>query len=405
MINKDKSKFNPSRQASWLGFIIDLESGQIKVPNEKLDTLKLLLQFAVYKNTLTARMLASITTGKVISLSLALGSIAHLRTCELYAAIESRNSWGDVTITPYAKDELLFWLQSIDEFNGRLLWRTPAVRFVSSDASSTGYGSYVVSHGGHVSHGQWSSTEAIKSSTWRELRAVAITFKAFAVQLKNHIIRWFTDNQNVVRIIQVGSRNKVLQAEALDIYKTAIRQNIVLEPELIPREQNWVADYLSLIVDYDDWGLSPKVFQIIESNWGPHTVDRFENSTNAKLPRFNSRFMDYRSEAIDAFTLDWNGENNYYCPHIHLIPRVVFHAASCRCICTLVAPEWPSAIFWPIICSGHCIYANFVIDWIYLPSSSDTCVKGKFGASLFKDNIPTSNVLALRLDFSQFWPT
>ena len=30
----------------------------------------------------------------------------------------------------------------------------------------------------------------------------------------------------------------------------------MLEPEWIPRDHNQIADYLSRIVDYDDWGLS-----------------------------------------------------------------------------------------------------------------------------------------------------
>ena len=51
-------------------------------------------------------------------------------------------------------------------------------------------------------------------------------------------------------IIQVGSKKEELQKEALTIL---VARNIMLEPEWIPRE---IADYLSRIVDYDDWGLS-----------------------------------------------------------------------------------------------------------------------------------------------------
>uniref|UniRef100_A0A1X7VSD4 Uncharacterized protein n=1 Tax=Amphimedon queenslandica TaxID=400682 RepID=A0A1X7VSD4_AMPQE len=51
----------------------------------------------------------------------------------------------------------------------------------------------------------------------------------------------------------VGSGKEELQAEAIAIFKLAAHYNILIEPEWLPREQNEVADYLSRIVDYDDW--------------------------------------------------------------------------------------------------------------------------------------------------------
>ena len=37
----------------------------------------------------------------------------------------------------------------------------------------------------------------------------------------------------------------------------AVQSQIRIEPEWIPRELNEQADYLSRIVDYDDWFLNP----------------------------------------------------------------------------------------------------------------------------------------------------
>ena len=55
-----------------------------------------------------------------------------------------------------AREELVFWLGNVDCFNGQSIWRSPsAVRVVYSDASSTGFGSYIVEHGSHIVHGQW----------------------------------------------------------------------------------------------------------------------------------------------------------------------------------------------------------------------------------------------------------
>lgn len=94
--------------------------------------------------------------------------------------------------------------------------------------------------------------------------------------MKHERIRWFTDNQNVVRIVQYGSSKPLLQAEALGIFSTCVQHNIRLEPEWIPREKNELADYYSQIVDCDDWMLNPLIFAWLDTIWGPHMVDRLQ---------------------------------------------------------------------------------------------------------------------------------
>jgi len=51
------------------------------------------------------------------------------------------------------------------------------------------------------------------------LRAVRLVLESFKDKLRNGRIWWFTDNQNVVRIIQYGSPKPLLQIEAIGIAK------------------------------------------------------------------------------------------------------------------------------------------------------------------------------------------
>lgn len=129
-------------------------------------------------------------------------------------------------------------------------------------------------------------------------------------------------------------------------------------------------------------------------------MDRFASDHNTKLVRFNSRYWNPGSEAVDAFTVDWSRENNYFCPPVYLVARLLHHAKACKCEGTLVVPEWPSAVYWPLLCPSENTFTNFVVDSMYLPMSESLIVKGKRGASLFKEGIPNTNVLALRLNFS-----
>ena len=118
----------------------------------------------------------------------------------------------------------------------------------------------MVEHGNSVANGQWSPSEAGQSSTWRELRAVRMVLESFQSKLKNKRVHWFTDNQNVVRIVQCGSKQPSLQIEALGIFSACVSNNIRIEPECIPRELNELADYYSYIVDYNDWMLNYAIF-------------------------------------------------------------------------------------------------------------------------------------------------
>ena len=102
--------------------------------------------------------------------------------------------------------------------------------------------------------------------------------------------------------------------EAVRVFELCVTSQIHLEPEWIPREKNQLADYLSRIIDYDDWYLDPSMFVRLDYLWGPHSVDRFANHLNTHLPRFNSRHADIGSEAIDTFTAHWSGENKLVLP-------------------------------------------------------------------------------------------
>ena len=46
--------------------------------------------------------------------------------------------------------------------------------------------------------------------------------------------QWFTDNQNVARIIDDGSRKSGLQSEAKRIFEICVHRGISIEPEWVP---------------------------------------------------------------------------------------------------------------------------------------------------------------------------
>ena len=239
----------------WLGFVIDLASGKIEIPQEKIASLQEVLRQtrpATYMY-IQAKRLASII-GQITSVGLAMGPVSRFMTRSLYALLESRCTWSDwLIMSPEARDEIVFWEQCLIDYKSQPIWHSPsAVRVVYSDVSDTGYGGYVVEHGPCVVHGQWAAEEVGQSSTWRELTAVLRVHEAVAGKLSNTRVRWFSDNQNVVRILRVGSRKAHLQAVALKLFSLSVCDQIKIEADWIPRELNLKADLLSRGVDLDD---------------------------------------------------------------------------------------------------------------------------------------------------------
>ena len=151
----------------------------------------------------------------------------------------------------------------------------------------------------------------------------------FAAFLEGENIKWFTDNTNVVSIVRKGSMKKNLQEIAITIFEICLEYKIRLEIEWIPREMNDQADYLSRIVDFDDWGISQILFDEISREWGPYDIDLFACDYNAKVEKFCSRFWNPFSFAVDAITLKWTGWNAWILPPIHLISRVLQYLLKC----------------------------------------------------------------------------
>ena len=170
-----------------------------------------------------------------------------------------------------------------------------------------------------VSHRMWSSSVAEKSSTWRELKAVHFALTSFKNSVQGKSVKWHSDNQGAVLIVDIGSPNTELHSIALDIFDFLRNFNVRFVSQWAPRELNTCADDISNIIDFDDWYTTQGFFAHLDQIWGPHTVDRFIKALNADLPRFNSRFGVLGTEAVDAFSVSWAAENNWLVPPVHCI--------------------------------------------------------------------------------------
>ena len=252
----------------------------------------------------------------------------------------------------YCIEELYFWQNNLHSIKVRdcFLFNKPQ-HFASSDASPTGCGSVITLNEDCVCHKLWEPSECSMSATWRELAAIVFALESFAPILEGSLVKWFTDSQTAARIIEVGSMKLDLQRLAIKIFQFCVKHSIRLEVQWIPHTENEKADYISRLVDFDDWEITHDLLQSLEQLWGPHTVDCFANYYTAKLPRFFSCFWNPGASGIDFFAQELSSENCLVFTPVALVTRVIHYPSLQKAMATLVVPLWPSSSFWPLLTS------------------------------------------------------
>lgn len=125
------------------------------------------------------------------------------------------------------------------------------------------------------------------------------------------------------------STKSVLQRLALDIFSTCIKHNVNIDMIGIPRTENESADYVSRIIDSDNWVISELVFQIVESLWGPHVVHWFASDDNFKWNVFYSRFGNVDSIGVDASPVYLRGITGFVVSTVAFIPHVFIYMGQC----------------------------------------------------------------------------
>ena len=84
----------------------------------------------------TARTLASLV-GTIISMGLALGPVARMRTRSIYSVINKASFWDQkVSLSAEALNETKFWSECLGDYNGQPIWPfDPSIKLMTySDA-------------------------------------------------------------------------------------------------------------------------------------------------------------------------------------------------------------------------------------------------------------------------------
>ncbi|CAI7919529.1 unnamed protein product, partial [Closterium sp. NIES-54] len=206
-------------------------------------------------------------TGMLASMGVALGATARAFSHAMLQVINDAPSWkSSVIIPPPAAEELNFWLEEFDRFNGAPFHvRNSYDAVIHVDASAHSWGATLTTFLGGLEEASATMPEPLRatSSTWREIEGVLWALQTYSSKITHKHVLVRVDNQGVFFILRKGgSRSPDLTTACQGIIRTCMEHGTRLIIEWIPRELNSHTDELSKAVDHDDYSLKTPWFRI-----------------------------------------------------------------------------------------------------------------------------------------------
>jgi hypothetical protein len=149
--------------------------------------------------------------------------------------------------------------------------------------------------------------ESAKDSNERELIGIELIVKCMTEKLERTVITLHTDNMNAAVICTKGSTKPRLNKYAVAIAKLAQSKSVKINVIWIPRILNYVADYISVLMDFMDYSIKQCHFDSICSGFGIRLdIDLFASDYNKKCEKFFSLTYSPGTVGVDAFNYDWS---------------------------------------------------------------------------------------------------
>ncbi|CAC5382187.1 unnamed protein product [Mytilus coruscus] len=151
-------------------------------------------------------------------------------TRNIFSVINQRehcDQFVNIFTFPDCIEELRFWQENILSLKPSELFNIYSDFHVFTDASDTGAGGFV-SDSAYIFHKMWLNHEKVRSSTWREIKAIQICLKSCNKVLRNSTITVHTDNQNA-RIFSSGFWNNsdLVQSSELKMLLSHLRSTVI----------------------------------------------------------------------------------------------------------------------------------------------------------------------------------
>jgi hypothetical protein len=351
VINWKKSSLVPQQIIEFLGFQVDSRRMTLTLPEDKIQDIQARCHNLLKRETTTVRHLAKLIGKLTASAQAVLSAPLYYRRLQMQksrALLQGHQSYESmVTLTPECKKELRWWIEELEQCNGKTILKPQPDLIITTDASKTGWGGEM---NGIRTQGQWSMEEATLHINLLEMKAAEFVVKAFTKDKKDIHCHLRMDNSSCVAQVNKmgGTRSAPLFEAVSSLWNYCLQKGITLTAEHLAGSQNLIADEMSRVfTDSSNWKLQEGVFQTIQQRWGPLGIDLFPDRLNAQMERYASWKPDPMAIQVDSFLMNWKDQQAYAFPPFCLVNRCLAKIKWEQATVVIITPVWHTQIWYP----------------------------------------------------------
>jgi hypothetical protein len=350
LIKESKSSLTPSQTITHLGFNINTEEMTLSVPGSKLRDLRRSACKLLHSTTSPIRTIAAFI-GQAMSLTPAVfPARLHLQHLiqDQNQALAQKKTWTSTTsLSTPAKEELQWWINSLQEWNGHSFLPQPSDLDIYTDASDHHWG---IVHDLQTLEGSWTKEESSQHINVKELLVVERAL--LLPEAQGRTVNIICDNTTTISYLNRfgGSKSPQLREIAIRIWQSCLTNGTRIRTTYVPSTLN-PADAPSRRMNTQlEWSISHDFFRKLNQRWGPHHIDLFASHLNNKLPTFYSWKPHHQAASHDALSRPWTNLGNLYlCPPWNLISTALQKIQDEGLTATIITPFWPTAFWYPTI--------------------------------------------------------
>ncbi|KAI9325993.1 hypothetical protein BDR26DRAFT_958090 [Obelidium mucronatum] len=383
-----KGCFIPNTSITYLGAIIDFEEGSFRIhPDKQEKFLKLanwiLLQ--IRTNTKFNVDILESFTGKCNYFCFCIqGGHAILRSSYLkIAEAKGQKTRGSppvlIVMGDEAASDIIEWISIMSEYEVKSFWIQPNHKVLTftqtSDANQNRWGAALLQTplssllpgvvwkaGAEFNDSEHSKNIGVKEAIAlrRGLELSIKNIKNITIDIQiDHKELWEEvkdfadkpifdlgcDNMGVyLAALKGSSRNIDVNKELKDMFAIARRNNVRLQFFWLDTKANHVSDAITREAEENDFVLSQYLFDIVNTRFGPFTVDAMASNHNSKCKTFFSRYDCPGSSFTNvlawvASEQEQNNDNFYVYPPFSMARIVLQHMQNQKVNFTIVAAK------------------------------------------------------------------
>ena len=232
----------------FMGLELDSVAMEARLPLDKLQKLRSLLNFYVRKRTIKLKDLQSLLGLLNFCCKVVVPGRCFLRLLyNLTRGVTKPNH--HITLTKEGRKDLKAWPIFVNSFNGKQLllkqrWITSeAINFFTDAAGSCGFGAVFQSH---WFFNQWPADLLPFGIAWKELFPIVLALEIWGPDLKNKCITLHSDNEAVVHMLnKQTSKDTDIMHLVRRFVLSCMKYNLLIHAVHIPGKFNVLPDALS----------------------------------------------------------------------------------------------------------------------------------------------------------------